>query len=495
MNMMKKQFLAIDLGASSGRAIIGGFDGSRIAPEEIHRFPNNPVRTNGTLYWDVLRLLHEIRQGICKAKPYCISGIGIDTWGVDFGLLDTSGRLLANPVHYRDARTQGMKKLAENSLSPEMLYRATGIQIMEINTLFQLLAMKTQQPDILQTAKHLLLMPDLFSYFLTGSIASERSIASTTQLYDPVKRKWADSVFRTMGIEKRLFPEIQDSGALRGMLSQELSDELQITPVPVYAVCGHDTQSALAAVPAKETEFAFLSCGTWSLLGTELDHPILTETACAANFTNEAAFGNKTAFLKNLTGLWILQQTLREYAQNGQQFRYDEMLQSAQQSAPFRCLIDTEDTRFAGDHGITAHIRAFCRETGQPEPDTPGSLFRCIMESLALQYRAALEQLQSVTKREYPCLYVIGGGAKNAMLMQMTADFCRIPVYACDAEATALGNIAVQLAGAGELHGLYEVRDICRASQRVMTFEPNPNNHADTIYQKYRVQICCTGKE
>ena len=285
MSTMNKQFLALDLGASSGRAIIGGFDGSRIKAEEIHRFPNDPVRANGTLYWDMLRLLHEIKQGIRKAIPYGISGIGIDTWGVDFGLLDTSGRLIAAPVHYRDARTKGMIKEAEKFLPQERLYCATGIQIMEINTLFQLLAMKAQQLDILQAAKQLLLMPDLFAYFLTGTCAADRSIASTTQLYDPLKQNWSDSVCSTLGIEKRLLPAIQESGTLRGMLSEELCDELQMQPVPVYSVCGHDTQSALAAVPAEETEFAFLSCGTWSLFGTELDPPILTEEAYAARLS------------------------------------------------------------------------------------------------------------------------------------------------------------------------------------------------------------------
>ncbi|MBQ8922327.1 MAG: rhamnulokinase [Oscillospiraceae bacterium] len=494
---MKNCFLAIDLGASSGRAIIGEFDGSRITLEEIHRFPNDPVRVNGTLYWDVLRLMHEIRQGIRKAKPYQISGIGIDTWGVDFGLLDASGRLLANPVHYRDTRTHGTLKQAEAVLPQDALYDATGNQIMEINTLFQLLAMKQQQPELLANAKQLLLMPDLFAYFLTGRIACDRSIASTTQLYDPRQKDWAVSVADSYGLNRSFLPEIQDCGTLRGMLSAELCEELQMQPVPVYAVCGHDTQSALAAVPAEEAEFAFLSCGTWSLLGTELHAPVLTGEARAAAFTNESAFGNKTAFLKNLTGLWIMQQSLREYEQNGQKFNYNEMLAAAQQAAPFRSLIDTEHPRFAADHGILQGIAAFCSETGQPAPETPGAVFRCITESLALQYRAALEALQSVTKRTYPRLYVIGGGARNPMLMQMTADLCGIPVYACDAEATALGNIAVQIYAAGALQSIGEVRAVCRASQKVTCFEPDLQNRQQggEIYQKYRAQICGAGKE
>lgn len=446
---MTRRVLALDLGASSGRAIVGTWDGKALSLEEIHRFPNEPVRLGGTLYWDVLRLMHEIRQSLIKAKPYGISSIGIDTWGVDFGLLDQGGRLLGNPVHYRDARTVGMKAEAENLITPEALYRVTGNQIMEINTLFQVMALKKQEPEQLSRADKLLLTPDLLSYFLTGETAAERSIASTTQFYDQRTGDWAYEIAALCGLRREQLPPIQAPGTVRGMLSEALCTELGLEPVPVIAVCGHDTQSAMAAVPAAEPEFTFLSCGTWSLLGRELNAPILTEAARKADFTNEAGFGGKTAFLKNLTGLWLLQESRRQFARAGRSYSYADMEQMALNAGAARAHIDTEDARFAAEGDLPAAVRAYCTETGQPVPETDGAVLRCIYESLAAQYRKTLALLADVTGKPAEKLYVIGGGTKDRLLMDLTEQSCGIPVICCGTEATARGNCIVQLAAAG----------------------------------------------
>lgn len=443
---MTKRVLALDLGASSGRAIVGTYDGNELTLEEIHRFPNDPVRLGGTLYWDVLRLVHEIKQALLKAKPYGISSIGIDTWGVDFGLIDSGGRLLANPVHYRDTRTAGMKEYVSELISPEKLYSVTGNQIMEINTLFQCAALSKQDPALLASADKLLMMPDLLAYFLTGETAAERSIASTTQFYDWNTGDWAYEIAGMCGVRREMLPPIQDTGTVRGMLSKALCDELGLEPVPVTAVCGHDTQSAMAAVPADEPEFTFLSCGTWSLLGRELSSPVLTEEARKAEFTNEAGYGGKTAFLKNLTGLWILQESRRQFARDGKEYSFADMEKMARTAEGQSCRIDTEDPRFAADGDLPRAVCEYCAETGQPVPADDAGIIRCIYDSLAEKYRETLALLAEVTGKPSEKLYVIGGGTKDRLLMELTGRICGIPVIPCGTEATALGNCAVQLA-------------------------------------------------
>ena len=437
---MTLRVLALDLGASSGRAIVGTYDGSALTLEEIHRFPNDPVRLGNTLYWDVLRLVHEIKQALLKAKPYGISCIGIDTWGVDFGLLDSGGRLLANPVHYRDTRTAGMKDHVLSLISPQKLYSVTGNQIMEINTLFQTAALSKQDPALLASADKLLLMPDLLGFFLTGEIAAERSIASTTQFYDWNTGDWAYEIAGMFGVRKEMLPVIQDAGTVRGKLSKAICDELGLV------VCGHDTQSAMAAVTAEEPEFTFLSCGTWSLLGRELSAPILTDEARKAEFTNEAGYGGKTAFLKNLTGLWILQESRRQFARNGRQYTYADMEKMARAAGEQSCRIDTDDPRFAADGDLPQEICKYCAETGQPVPADDAGIIRCIYDSLAGKYRETLELLAEVTGKPTEKLYVIGGGTKDRLLMELTERVCGIPVIPCGTEATALGNCAVQTA-------------------------------------------------
>ena len=468
---MKQNYLALDLGASSGRAVIGTYDGERITLTEIHRFANEPVRLCGTLYWDVLRLVHEIKASIRKAKPYDIRGIGIDTWGVDFGLLDSAGTLMGNPVHYRDVRTNGILNDAFTLISPQELYAATGNQIMEINTAFQIYAMLNRTPGTLAFAEHLLLIPDLLNYFLTGERGAERSIASTTQLYDPQTGDWNFEIVGMFGAQERLLPPITESGTLRGMLSEALCRELQTDPIPVYAVCGHDTQSAMAAVPAQEEQFAFLSCGTWSLLGTERSAPILTEEARTAAFTNESGFGGKTAFLKNLTGLWIMQESRRQCGREGRSYSFAEIEQMARDHGRSASIVDTEDPRFASDGDLPQMIRDHCAETGQPVPQTDAAVFRCIYDSLAEKYRETLHDLHRVTGFVPERLYVVGGGTKDPLLMELTAKACGIPVLACGTEGSALGNIAVQLAAAGQLNGLADIRAVCARSQTIREYQ------------------------
>lgn len=465
--MNTEHYLALDLGASSGRAVIGSFDGSTLTMTEIHRFSNDPVQAGGTLYWDVLRLLHEIKTAIRKAAEYHIRGIGIDTWGVDFGLLSSRGKLLGNPVHYRDLRTRGMCKEAESCITPEELYRITGNQIMEINTAFQLYAMLHSEPETLASAETLLMMPDLLAYFLTGQYGAERSIVSTTQLCDQRTGSWSPEIAEMFGAQQRMLLPVTEPGTFRGMLSDAVCAELGIEPVPVYAVCGHDTQSAMAAVPAQEEPFVFLSCGTWSLLGTELDAPVLTEQARRADFTNEAGFGGKTAFLKNITGLWILQACKRFYARSGNPRSYAEMEQLARDAGECVCRIDPNDPRFSTDGDIPQRVRAFCAETDQPVPDTDGAVLRCIYESLAQQYAHTIGQLADITGIRAEKLYVIGGGTKDALLMERTAAVCGIPVVCCGTEATAMGNLGIQLCAAGRLSGLSELRALVRRSQDI----------------------------
>ena len=398
---MYKKVLAIDFGASSGRAIVGTFDGEKITLEEIHRFSNDPVILGKTMYWDVLRLFHEIKQSLIKAKPYEVESVAIDTWGVDFGLLDKDGRLLENPIHYRDSRTAGMMEESFKLIDKDRFYDITGNQFMEINTAFQLLSLVKNRPELLERADKLLLMPDLFAYFLSGKIHAEQSIASTTQLFDQKNKCWSDDVLSALGIKRSLMPEIVNSGVCVGTLSDEICEELDIKPVKIIAVCGHDTQSALAACPAAEKDFAFLSCGTWSLLGTELDEPIIDENSNRLNVTNELGCEGKTSFLKNIIGLWLIQESRRQWAREGKEYSFMELENLAKKAEPFKCFIDPDAPEFTPAGNIPRRIKEYCRLTGQAIPESVGEIMRCIYESLALKYRSAIGQLEECTGRKF----------------------------------------------------------------------------------------------
>lgn len=481
-----KKVLAIDIGASSGRAIVGTFDGKRISLEEIHRFSNDPVILNGTMYWDVLRLFHEIKQSLIKAKHCGVESVSVDTWGVDFGLLDKDGRLLENPVHYRDGRTAGMVDESFKLIDKAEFYNITGNQFMEINTAFQLLSLAKNRPELLERADKAVLMPDLFEYFLSGEILAEQSIASTTQLFDAKEKQWSDKVLEKLGIKASLMPPIIKSGSVVGTLSAELCEELDITPIKVIASCGHDTQCAMAAAPAEEKDFIFLSCGTWSLLGTELDSPVIDENSFRLNITNELGCDEKTSFLKNIIGLWLIQESRRQWIREGREYSFAELESMARASAPFKSFIDPDATEFTPAGNIPKRICEYCSRTGQPVPQNDGEIMRCIYESLALKYRSAKEELEACTGREYSAVYMVGGGTKDRFLPQLTACSCGCTVSSGPVEATALGNIAVQLMAMGEISGLAEARAIVRSSERIYTFLPEDADKWEEAYKKYK---------
>lgn len=490
---MNKKVLAIDFGASSGRAIVGTFDGERITLEEIHRFSNDPVTLGGTMYWDVLRLFHEIKQSLLKSKA-CgkIHSVGIDTWGVDFGLIDKDGRLLENPVHYRDGRTKGMLEQAFGIVPKDAFYAVTGNQFMEINTAFQLMSVAKNRPELMERADKMLMMPNLFTYFLTGEKVTEESIASTSQLYDQTGKCWAYKLAEKLGIKQSLFTNIVPSGSKIGTLTSEIREELDIPDMDVIAVCGHDTQAAMAAVPAEEKNFAFLSCGTWSLLGTELDEPLLDENSLRMNVTNEAGFGGKTSFLKNIIGLWLIQESRRQWQREGKNYSFADLEKMAAEAEPFKCFIDPDDDIFVPAGNIPKRIKDHCGASGQPVPQTDGEVMRCIYESLALKYRTAIGELETCTGKRYSTLYMIGGGTKDKFLSKLTASACKIRVSSGPVEATALGNIAVQLMASGDIENLQQARQIIRNSESVFTFEGDSPMQWDKAYERY---LSVTGKQ
>ncbi len=475
---MSKRVLAFDFGASSGRAIIGCFDGEKITLEEVHRFSNDPVSVGGTVYWDVLRLFYEIKQGIVKAK---IAGgfdsIGIDTWGVDFGLIDSEGKLMENPVHYRDARTVGLVDEAFKTMPKEMLYGITGIQFMELNTLFQLISLKKYRPWMLERADKMLFMPDLFGYMLTGKMCAEYSIASTSQLIDLDKRTWSKDILDAFGIKESIFAPLVQPGTVLGELSKEICEECGVDPVPVISVCGHDTQSAITSVPCENGDFAFLSSGTWSLFGTELDKPIVNETSMNINITNEGGFDGSTGFLKNIIGLWLIQESRRQWKREGKENSYA--------AEPFKCFIDPDAPEFVPHGNIPERVREFCRKTNQYVPETVGEIMRCIYESLAMKYRLTFEKLRECTERDYPVIHVIGGGTKDGLLCQMTASSCDRTVKAGPIEATVMGNVAVQLMSDGSVENIGQARKIVAASSELKTFEPKDTDKWAKAYEDF----------
>ena len=390
-----KRVLAFDFGASSGRAIIGKFENGKIELSEVHRFSNDPVSVNGTTYWDVLRLFYEIKQGIIKAKQAGgFDSIGIDTWGVDFGLLDEFGCLLENPIHYRDARTVGMIEEAEKYISKREMYDITGIQFMELNTIFQLLALKKERPHMLERTDKMLFMPDLFAYMLTGEKNTEYSIATTSQMIDLKTNSWSDELLDKLGIRKDIFAPIVKSGTKVGFLSKEICEECGVESVPVIAVCEHDTQSAISAVPCPEGEFAFISSGTWSLFGTELEEPVVNDTTYEINVTNEGGYDFSTGFLKNIIGLWLIQESRRQWAREGENYSYADLEKLALASEPFKCFIDPDAPEFVPHGNLPERVREYCRKTNQYVPETVGEIMRCIYESLAMKYRETFEKIK-----------------------------------------------------------------------------------------------------
>jgi rhamnulokinase len=466
--------LVFDFGASSGRAMLCRFDGGRLTLTEVHRFLNTPVTRGETLYWDFDTLFREVTTGIEKARDAGgFASIGVDTWGVDFGLIDNDGALLEAPVHYRDGRTNGLSGEVAAMLGDSALYACTGTQRMDINTLYQLYALKKTRPDFLRKAKHLLLMPDLFNYFLTGEKHAELTIASTTQMLDLNTKAWNTPLLQKLGLPADILLPPVAPGTRVGTLKDSLCKQLCVPPVPVIAVAAHDTASAVIAVPATAKDFIFISCGTWSLFGTETGEPIIDKNAQHCNLTNELGFGGTVTFLKNIIGLWLIQETRRQFAREGKDYSYAQMEQMAKDCPPFACFIDPDALEFVPTGDIPGRIRAFCQKTGQYVPQNDGEIVRCIYESLAMKYRFAFDQLKLCTGKDYGAIHLVGGGTKDSFLCQMTADATNIPVTAGPVEATALGNAAAQLISLGCIKSFEEARAIIRNSFTEKTFQPS----------------------
>ncbi len=483
---MSKRVLAFDLGASSGRAILAEYFDGTFKMQEIHRFPNEPVLVNGTLYWDVLRLFFHIKQGIQKASLSGeIDSIGIDTWGVDFGLLDKKGNLIENPVHYRDERTVGLVEEAFETINQNRLYGITGIEIMELNTLFQLLALKKYSPDTLERADTLLFTPDLLNYFLTGVKAAEYSIASTSQILDASCRIWSEEILEAFGLPKSLLKPVIPAGTLLGKLSDGICKELGINKSDVIAVASHDTASAVLAAPATEEDFIFLSSGTWSLFGTELKEPIINEKSIGYNVTNEGGFGGKILFHKNVIGTWLLQECRRQWKHEGKDYSFDELEDLALQTHPFQYFIDPSDSVFVASGNMPKRIQEYCLKTGQSAPQTIGEVVRCIYESLALKYREAFDIVRDCTGKEYHTIHLVGGGANSSFLCQMTASACGIQVDAGPVEATALGNIVVQLMALGEIRDIREARALISRIGGIKKYSPQDTEAWAQSYRRF----------
>jgi rhamnulokinase len=461
-------FLAFDFGAESGRALLGTLSNGKLQVEEIHRFPNTPVRVPGALYWDTLRLWHEIQHGLAIAvrdRKLTLDGIGIDTWGVDYGLLGSDGLLLESPRHYRDARTNGMMDKLFAIVPRDEVFGYTGIQFMQLNTLFQLYAAKMSAAPALGVAGTLLNMPDLFNYWLTGVARSEITIASTTQFFNPASMTWATELLQRLNIPTGMLAPLVRPGTLLGKT-------LEAPHIPVYASAGHDTAAAVAAVPATGGDnWCYISSGTWSLMGLELDTPLINAQTLAANYTNEVGVDGKIRFLKNIAGLWLLQECRRAWAEQGSEYNYEQLARMAAEARPNAGVIDPDAFLEPGD--MPAKIAAHCQANGQGVPQTHGEFARAILESLARRYRDVMLDLEKLSGRKIDVIHIVGGGSRNALLNQFVADTTGRRVIAGPSEATAIGNILVQAMGAGELKNLSEAREVVRRSFELTTIEPN----------------------
>ncbi len=475
--------LAFDFGASSGRAIVATYENGKVTMEEVHRFSNDPVMVGGTFYWDILRLFHEIKQGISKcvaAGHKDIESIGIDTWGVDFGLLDKDGRLLENPVNYRDKRTVGVKEKAFEVCGKENMYKAAGLQFNDFNTIFQLYSLKLQRPELLERAETLLFIPDLLAYFLTGEKSVEYTIASTSELLDAKKRDYDFGMLEKLGIKKEIMPKIVKPGTVKGKLSADIAEELGIDRIDVIASASHDTASAVAAAPIKKGENScFISCGTWSLLGAELDEPIINDVSFAEDFTNEGGVENTIRFLKNISGLWLMQETRRQWIREGEDISFkdiDKMLETEKSADVY---IDPTRSEFVAPGNMPKRIDDFLIRTNQKTPESKGQTALCILESLALTYRYYIEALEKILGRKIDVIHIIGGGVKDVNLCKFTANATGKKVTAGPVEATAIGNISVQLIAKGA------IKDIESARKQISDVKEYLPEDADIWAQKY----------
>ncbi len=485
------RYLAFDLGAESGRAILGTLSDERLALEEIHRFANEPVRMGGTLTWDFPGLFREIKKGLaaCTARTGAeLDGIGADSWGVDFGLLDEEGALLGNPVHYRDDRTEGIPQHLYRIVPRRTVFRHTGCEFRRINTLFQLYSMVRDESPLLASAHRMLCIADLVHYFLTGEAAQEFTLATTTQLYDLRESDWAAEILDPLGIPTRILPDVVAPGSIVGELCEEVMTDCNAEQVAVIAGACHDTAAAVAAVPATGEDWAYLSSGTWSLLGVEVPEPVIEEKTLEAGLTNEGGVDGTFRLLRNLCGLWLLQECRRSWAEEDRLYDYETLAALAAEARPFRAVLAPQDPGFVEAGGMPERIRTFCRESGQTAPVEPGETARVILESLALAYRETIERLEAVTGRTIRTIHVVGGGSQNRLLNQFTADATGRAVRAGPVEATAIGNCLLQAIALGNIGSLAEARAIVGRSFPQETFTPTSErggwDEAYGVYQR-----------
>ncbi len=482
-----KRVLAFDLGASSGRGILASLENGKITLKEIHRFANNGVKVRSTVYWDVLYLFDQIKQGINNAKlEGGFDSIGIDTWGVDFGLLDSNGNLIGNPVTYRDARTDNMPEELFETICAEEVYKRTGIQIMNFNTLYQLYYLYKYRKAEVERADKLLFMPDLLNYFLTGVKKNEYTISSTSQMINPQTRSWDYELIEKAGINKNILCDMVKPGTKIGKLAEEICEELGMEPVDVIAVGSHDTASAGVSVPTEVDDFVYISCGTWSLFGTELKAPVVTDEAYKSSYTNEGGYNGTTRFLTNIMGLWLIQESRRTWNRRGNNYSFNDLEKAALECGPFKCFIDPDYPEFGKPGDIPSRIQKYCERTNQYVPQTVGEIVRCIYESLALKYYHSFLNLKKISGKDFDGINIVGGGTKDPLLCQMAANACDITVYAGPVEATALGNIAVQMMAIGEIPDLKTARKIIKESFETKKYMPENTEKWHEAYETFK---------
>lgn len=481
--------LAFDIGASNGRCILGTLQNNKLELEEIIRFPNIPATINNHLYWDVLRLFNEIRNGIITVskRDNCpVQSLGIDTWGVDFGLLDKNGDLLGNPFHYRDAHTNGIMEKVFDIIPEAELYQITGIQFLQFNTIYQLYALKSTGSPVIERAATLLLMPDLLNYFLTGVIKTEITNAGTTQLLDVQKRQWSDDLINRLGLNRGLLTDIIPSGTRLGTIHKNLFTGSGIDKLPVIATAGHDTQSAISAVPAENDDFIYISSGTWSCMGVELNSALLTPVSRENAFANEQGTDNKITFLKNIMGLWPVQECRREWEIQGQKSDYTHLTEMAARAEPFFAFVDPDHSSFLSPGNMPEKIQNYCRDTGQRIPGSKAQIIRCILEGLALKYRFTVDQIEKLLHKKIPVIHIVGGGIRNKLLCQFTANATQKVTITGPAEATAAGNLMIQGITLGVIRDIRHGRAIIRNSFGTDRYRPQDNAIWEKAFNKFK---------
>jgi rhamnulokinase len=479
--------MAFDLGASSGRAVLGTLKNRRLQLRDVSRFSNGMVNVFGHLHWDIYKIFENVKKGmgVCASEFKVLpESVAVDTWGVDFGLLDTDGRILGLPFCYRDQRTDNIMDMLFHRIPKERLYEVTGTQFLQFNSLFQLYAMKKEKSSLLESAAHLLFMPDLLNYMFTGEMKTEFSIATTSQLYNPFKDSWEEELFNIIEVSVSIMQEIVQPGTILAELDKTIGKETGFNSIPVVCCASHDTGSAVAAVPAEGDGWVYISSGTWSLMGVEVRDPVATTQAMNLNFTNEGGVGSTIRFLKNISGLWLIEECRRVWARK-KDYTYEELIHEAESATPFQYFIDPDYSGFLNPSDMIEAIRKYCVSYGHRSPETPAEFVRCILESLALKYRVTLDQLRRVHKGAINVVHIIGGGVRNRLLCQFTANSTGLPVVAGPVEATATGNIMVQAMAMGHVKSLSEIRDVVRNSFDLDKYEPRDMRRWEAAYQRF----------